>query len=97
MKLNEVIKNNASANIEVYEVKNNRGDMYHTDNLGDMIWDSEGDGTLSLSEVESREVIDYEVMDADRYNESVLANSGIYFNDIHEGKEEVMVILVKNS
>ena len=97
MKLNEAINANKGANIEVYEVKNNHGDMYHTDNLGDMIWDSKGDGTLSLPEVENREVIDYEVMDADRYNESVLVNCGIYFNDIHEGKEEVVVILVKNS
>lgn len=98
MTLNEVIKNNANIYTEVYEVHDNHGnDQFHTDNLGDMLYDTDGNGSAWLNDILDREVIDYEVMDEDRYNWSVLANAGVYFKDIHQGEEEeqILVILVR--
>lgn len=96
MTLNEVIKNNANIYTEVYEVKGNHGDKFHTDNLGDMLYDTDGNGSAWLNDILDREVIDYEVMDEDRYNWSVLANAVVCFKDIHQSEEEqkILVILV---
>lgn len=97
MTLNEVINDNANIYTEVYEVHGNYGDQFHTDNLGKMLYDSDGNGSAWLHDILDREVIDYEVMDEDRYNWSVLANAGVYFKDIHQGEEEeqILVILVR--
>ena len=98
MTLNEVIKNNANIYTEVYEVHDNHGNyQFHTDNLGKMLYDSDGNGSACLNDILDREVIDYEVMDEDRYNWSVLANAGVYFKDIHQSEEEqqILVILVR--
>ena len=48
MTLNEVIKNNANIYTEVYEVHGNHGnDQFHTDNLGKMLYDTDGNGSES--------------------------------------------------
>lgn len=97
MTLNEVLKSKPNIYTEVYEVNSNHGDQFHTDNLGKMLYDTEGNGSACLNDILDREVIDYEVMDEDRYNWSVLANAGVYFKDIHQGEEEkqILVILVR--
>ena len=97
MTLNEVIKNNANIYTEVYELKGNHCDKFHTDNLGDMLYDTDGNGSACLNDILDREVIDYEVMDEDRYNWSVLANAVVCFKDIHQSEEEqkILVILVR--
>ena len=96
MTLNEVINDNPNIYTEVYEVHDNHGnDMYHTDNLGNMLYDTDGNGDEYLNDILDREVIDYEVMDEDDYNQSVLANACVYFKDIHEEEEQILVILVR--
>ena len=97
MTLNEVLKSNPNIYTEVYELKGNHGDKFHTDNLGDMLYDTDGNGSACLNDILDREVIDYEVMDGDRYNQSVLANTGVCFKDIHQSEEEqkILVILVR--
>lgn len=97
MTLNEVLKSNPNIYTEVYELKGNHGDKFHTDNLGKMLYDSDGNGSAWLNDILDREVIDYEVMNEDRYNWSVLANAGVYFKDIHQSEEEqqILVILVR--
>ena len=97
MTLKEVLNDNPNIYTEVYEVNGNHGDKFHTDNLGDMLYDTDGNGSAYLNDILDCEVIDSEVMDEDRYNQSVLANTGVYFKDIHQGEEEqqILVILVR--
>lgn len=97
MTLNEVLKSNPNIYTEVYEVNGNHGDKFYTDNIGELIYDTDGNGGAYLNDILDCEVIDSEVMDEDRYNQSVLANTGVYFKDIHQGEEEqqILVILVR--
>lgn len=71
--------------VEVFESKNNRK-SFHTDQIQAL-----DDSMYSLSD----EVLDYELMDEEDYNNTVCANSSVSFSDVYEDNDKVLVILVQ--
>lgn len=59
-----------------------------------------GDYIINVDEVYSediylnKEAADYEVMDEERYNETILANSSMYFSDFFDVNDEILVIIL---
>ena len=100
MQVNEIIKNVkryvklSDEGIDVYH-SIDRTTNFHTDNLKGFTYrDDKKIDCSNLNEVGYLEFIDYEVMNADDYNTTVLANAGADANDFLEDGEFILVILV---
>lgn len=87
MNINEIknLEKNNYTNVEVYK-ETNKG--YSRAWHGDFL--KEIERYTGLEEVER-----WTVMDKDDYNNSILANSCMFFEDFYEKNEKILVILLK--
>ena len=76
-----------TSNIECYKYNENwKGNRYHTDAIsGYMEWDE-------LLQTD-KTIIDWELMDEMKYNESILANASNDFTDLYDKDDLVLVVL----
>jgi hypothetical protein len=83
MKIDEVkemFKNEYYA-MEVYKDKWGHKSGFHTDRIEELEnWS------------EDAEVLEYELMDEEAYNNSILANCGVSFTDMYEADDKILVI-----
>jgi hypothetical protein len=72
------------ADVEVYGWVGKKHD-FHTDSIKSIDYEA------------ISEVYDYQVMDADDYNSTVLANTGEKFEDMYEDGDKVLVVIAESS
>lgn len=87
MNINEIknIEKNNYTNVEVYKETNKGYSMaWHGDFLKEI------ENYTGLEKVER-----WTIMDEDDYNNSILVNCCVSFDDIYEKKEKILVILLK--
>lgn len=73
--------------VEVYAY-NDKVHKLHSDYITNV------DGEYAEDIYSNKEAADYEVMEEDRYNETILATASYYFSDIFSPEEEILVIIL---
>ena len=88
MKVKDIIsKYGEGKTVEVYAYAD-RSHRLHSDYITNV------DGEYSEDLYLDKEAADYEIMEEGRYNDTVLANTSMYFSDIFDADDKVLVIVL---
>lgn len=96
MKIREILEEYRGKyeEVEIYKYTGKRHDI-HGDFIED-IWCLDGDYSYSIDDLLNVETVDYELMDEQEYNSSVLANTSEYikFDDIFTIKDAKILVIM---